>query len=529
MAVIQIQDYFFAYNGNITPVFEGLNFHMDSSWRLGLVGRNGRGKTTLLRLLAGQLKGHGQIISSLPFDLFPYEVDLDRPAGEALIDALAPYTQWETQMRDLLSQSTPEAIRQYGEIEHQYSLLDGYVIRDYLAREAAMLGVPPENLDRPLSTFSPGEQTRLKLAALFLRKGHFLLIDEPTNHLDTAGRALVADYLKTKSGFLAVSHDRDLLDTVCTHILALEKQGARVVAGNYSTYRKNKRNQDELEREQNERIKADIRRLKQSAREKSDWSDRVEATKIGQGPCDRGFIGHKAAKMMKRSKAIETRIARQIKEQEALLLNVEQAAPLKLQPLPPIGPVVMRFDKVDFGYGDKPLIQQLDLMIKPGERLALTGQNGSGKTTLLKLMKGDLTPTTGNIWQPRGLILSYLPQTSAHLSGTPRELAVQTGLDLTLFLTLLRKFDFAHELFDRDIRGFSLGQRKKVLLATTLSQQAHLYLWDEPLNDIDPESREQIEDMLADTGATMVFIEHERAFLDKVKTRELTLSPNYCG
>ncbi|NLX83955.1 MAG: ATP-binding cassette domain-containing protein, partial [Clostridiales bacterium] len=120
MAVIQIQDYFFAYNGNITPVFEGLNFHMDSSWRLGLVGRNGRGKTTLLRLLAGQLKGHGQIISSLPFDLFPYEVDLDRPAGEALIDALAPYTQWETQMRDLLSQSTPEAIRQYGEIEHQY-------------------------------------------------------------------------------------------------------------------------------------------------------------------------------------------------------------------------------------------------------------------------------------------------------------------------------------------------------------------------------------------------------------------------
>ena len=106
-------------------------------------------------------------------------------------------------------------------------MLDGYVIRDYLAREAAMLGVPPENLDRPLSTFSPGEQTRLKLAALFLRKGHFLLIDEPTNHLDTAGRALVADYLKTKSGFLAVSHDRDLLDTVCTHILALEKQGAR--------------------------------------------------------------------------------------------------------------------------------------------------------------------------------------------------------------------------------------------------------------------------------------------------------------
>ncbi|NLX83607.1 MAG: ABC-F family ATP-binding cassette domain-containing protein, partial [Clostridiales bacterium] len=323
--------------------------------------------------------------------------------------------------------------------------------------------------------------------------------------------------------------DRDLLDTVCTHILALEKQGARVVAGNYSTYRKNKRNQDELEREQNERIKADIKRLRQSAREKADWSDRVEATKIGQGACDRGFIGHKAAKAMKRSKAIETRITRQIKEQESLLQNMEQTASLKLQPLPPMGPVVMRFDKVNFGYGDKPFIQQMDLVLKPGDRLAVTGNNGSGKTTLLKLMKGDIAPSSGNIWQPRGLITSYLPQTSAHLSGTPRELVLQTGLDLTLFFALLRKFDFARELFDRDIRGFSLGQRKKVLLATTLAQPAHLYLWDEPLNDIDPESREQIEDMLSDTGATMVFIEHERAFLDKIKTREITLSPASCG
>ena len=523
MAVIQVQNLSFTYEGSPEPVFSDLSFHMDSSWRLGLVGRNGRGKTTLLRLMAGQLQGQGQVISALPFDLFPFDVEADRPARKALIDARQPYTAWEKEMADCLALASPEAIARYGDIEQRYAASQGYIIRDLLAKEAALLGFDQEDLGRPFSSFSPGEQTRLKLAALFLLPGHFLLIDEPTNHLDSEGRQLISDYLRKKSGFLAVSHDRDLLDSVCDHILALEKQGARLVTGNYSTYRENKRLQDQHEREQQAALMADIRRLQGSAREKSAWSDKIEATKIGHGPCDRGFIGAQAAKMMRKAKAIETRIQRQITEKEQLLKNLEYTSPLKLQPVSHPAPYVLRLQQLSFSYGSTPLLTGITLTLKPGERLALTGPNGCGKSTLFKLILGELQPTAGSLTIPRGLTLSHLPQTAAGLAGTPRELAQGRGLDLSLFFTLLRKFDLPQAHFDRDVTTFSLGQRKKTLLSLSLAQPAQLYLWDEPLNDIDPESREQIEDMLLETQATMVVIEHERTFINRVATRELRL------
>ncbi len=518
MALIQVKQLHFTYEGSAEPVFSGLDFIMDSSWRLGLVGRNGRGKTTLLRLLAGDLSGRGQIISSLSFDLFPFPVDGGQPAGEALVNALSPYSAWEKEMEACLRSSTPEAVGRYGELEHLYASREGYAIREHLKREAALAGIPPEELSRPFLSFSPGEQTRLMLAALFLRSGRFLLIDEPTNHLDSEGRAMVAEYLKTKSGFLAVSHDRDFLDSVCDHILALEKQGARVVNGNYSVYRENKRLQDEFERGERDRILEDIGRLRSSSREKAAWSDRVEATKVGVGHIDRGYVGHRSAKMMKRSKHIEGRIQRSIEEKEKLLKNIEYTAKLKIAPLIHGSPTLLRFDKVCFGYHEHLLIDSLDLTVSPGERLAIAGGNGAGKTTLLKLMTGELTPLSGTVWRASGLVISLLPQT-ASLSGTPRDIASARGLDLTQFFTLMRKFDMSQESFERDAAGFSLGQRKKLLLSLSLATSAHLYLWDEPLNDIDPESREQIEDLLAGTQAAMVFIEHEKTFLRHVATR----------
>ncbi len=478
-----------------------------------------------MRLLKGELKGTGQIISAVDFDLFPFQVDLARDAQSALIDSLAPYTRWEAEMENRLAAGTPEALNQYGDIQARYMAENGYAIRSLLAREASLLGLEPEALGRPLSSFSPGERVRLMMAALFLKENHFLLIDEPTNHLDMAGRERMAQYLSGKAGFLVASHDRSFLDTACDHILALEKQGARVVNGNYSTYRENKQRQDDHERAENERIQKDIRRLRASARETANWSDKIEATKIGHGVGDRGFVGAQSARMMKRALAIKGRIERQAKEQEGLLQNLEYTAPITLPTLTHRSPVLLRLEKAGFGYGERPLFEKLDLVIKAGGRLALTGPNGAGKTTLLKVLKGDLIPTTGSAWRPEGLVISWLPQTSLHLSGTPREIAMNRGLDLTRLLTMLRKFDLPREHFEQDSAGFSLGQKKKLLLAMSLSQPAHLYLWDEPLNDIDPESREQIEEMLLDTDATLVFIEHERAFVDRIATEILPIAP----
>lgn len=524
MAIIQVKNISFTYEGSGQPVFTDLNFHMDSSWRLGLVGRNGRGKTTLLKLLSGRLQGLGSIISDQPFEYFPFDVHPQEAAGEALLNALAPYTRWEQTMEDLLANPTPENFASYGEVEQAYAAQSGYVIRELLDREASLMGIDPQTLRRPFSTFSPGEQTRLKVAALFLRPGRFLLMDEPTNHLDEEGRRQMADYLNSKTGYLVVSHDRDFLERVCDHILALEKQGARVVAGNYSVYRENKRLQDEYERARQAKLTEEISRLRQTAREKADWSDRVEATKIGFGPCDRGYIGAKAAKMMKRSKAIERHMEREIQEKEKLLKNLEYTAPLKLEALSHKSQTLLRLDKLGFGYpGGRLLFDDLDLVLQKGQMLALTGPNGAGKSTLFRLVLGELRPSAGSLWTPQGLVISHLPQTGHHLSGTPRELAVQQGLDITRLFMFMRKFDMPRESFERDSRGFSLGQKKKLMLAMSMAKPAHLYLWDEPLNDIDPESREQIEEMLQGTQAAMIFIEHERMFLRRVGAQELRL------
>ncbi|MHC1786732.1 MAG: ribosomal protection-like ABC-F family protein [Christensenellales bacterium] len=523
MAMIQADHLSFTYPGGFLPVFQDLCFCMDTSWRLGLVGRNGRGKTTLLRLLAGELRGQGQIISQASCDLFPFAVDEGAAALKALRGAIAPFDRWEREMAALLAENDAPALQRWGELERAYSQADGYTIDALIGREVGRMGIDPEALSRPFLSFSPGERTRMMLAALFLRHNRFLLIDEPTNHLDMRGRDIAGDYLASKQGFLLVSHDRAFLDRSVDHILALQKNSVIIVQDNYSGWRRSKQMQDDFERAQHERLSRDIRRMSESGREKAAWSDRVEASKIGTHAADRGYIGSKSAKMMKRSLAIRGRIDRQIEEKEGLLKELEYAAPLRLQPLAHASRVLLTALDLSYGYGGEDLISHLNLSLTQGERLALAGPNGSGKSTLLRLLAGEMAPRGGSLSRPGDLVISTLPQEAPALRGTPADWAQTRGLPLAFFLTLLRKFGFAREAFQQDMRGFSLGQQKKLLLATSMAQPAHLYLWDEPLNYIDVESREQIEEMLADTGATIVFVEHDRRFMERVATRILSL------
>ena len=523
MAPIQTINLSFTYPGSFVPVFTGLNISIDSSWRLGLVGRNGRGKTTLLRLLAGELQGSGQIVSPLQFDRFPFPLEERLPALSALRAAVAPFDQWEQEMEALLKAGGKTALQRWGELEHQYAAADGYSIDSFIQRECGKLGIPAEALGRALHTFSPGERTRMMLAALFLRKDRFLLIDEPTNHLDMQGRDIAAEYLAGKSGFLLVSHDRAFLDRSVDHILALQRSSVRVEQGNYASYRANKQLQDDFEWEKNERLKQDIRWLSESSREKARWSDQVEATKIGHGVGDRGFVGHKAAKMMKRGLAIQQRIQAQVEEKESLLQDIEYTAPVTLPALTHPNRTLLTAQEVCFGYEERDLFRGFQLTVSRGERIALLGENGAGKSTLLKLLGGELLPRSGSLHRPGDLLLSTLPQSLEQVQGTPRDWALREGLPTDLLFTLLRKFAFSREDLDRDARGFSMGQRKKLLLAASMARPAHLYLWDEPLNYIDAESREQIEMMLKATDAAIVFVEHDRRFVETVATRVIPL------
>lgn len=448
MSMIRVENLTFSYPSSFDSVFENANFQIDTDWKLGFVGRNGKGKTTLLKLLQGEYEYRGKITSSVKFDYFPFEVSDKTQFTEDVLREICPLAkEWE------------------------------------VIRELSYLKVEETVLWRPFETLSNGEQTKVMLAALFLKEGHFLLIDEPTNHLDVAARRQVADYLNRKKGFILVSHDR----------------------------------QQKFETAKNERLRRDIRRLKESAKQTENWSDRVEASK--RGAADKGYVGHKAAKMMKRSKTVEARQQKAVEEKSKLLRNAESAELLKINPLAYHSDTLVSFSETAVFYEGCQVCGPLTFKVRGGERVILNGRNGSGKSSLLKLLLKAPIDYTGTVTIGSGLVISYVPQDTSHLQGTLTEFAEKNNLEESLFKAILRKLDFERVQFEKDMKDFSAGQKKKVLIAKSLCEPAHLYIWDEPLNYIDIYSRIQIEEMITQFSPTMLLVEHDVAFREKIGAR----------
>lgn len=482
MSMIRVENLTFSYPSSYDNFFENVNFQIDTDWKLGFVGRNGRGKTTFLKLLLGKYEYSGKIISSVQFDYFPYQVSNKK-------------------------QITKEVLKEVCSFAEEWEFM----------RELSYLDVDLDVLWRSFETLSNGEQTKVLLAALFLNEGHFLLIDEPTNHLDTIAREKVSAYLKRKKGFILVSHDRGFLDGCVDHILSLNRTDIEVQSGNFSSWMINFERQQEFELARNERLKKDVRRLQKSAKRSAVWSDRVEASK--KGAADKGYVGHKAAKMMKRSKAIKARQQHNIEQRVALLKNTETADPLKIHPRAYHTDLFASFSNVSVVYNGSPVCNPVSFKIRSGERIAIEGKNGSGKSSLLKLLKNAPIEHTGSITTGSGLVISYVPQDTSHLKGTLSEFAKSHYLDESLFKAILRKMDFKRIQLEKDMKDFSEGQKKKVLIAKSLCEQAHLYVWDEPLNFIDMYTRMQIEELIKKFSPTMLFVEHDIAFRNTIATR----------
>lgn len=482
MSMIKIENLTFSYPTSYDNIFENVNFQIDTDWKLGFVGRNGRGKTTLLNLLLGKYEYSGKIISSVQFDYFPYPI-IDK------------------------SQFTETILKNVCSVAEEWKIM----------RELSYLDVEPEVLWRPFETLSNGEQTKVLLAALFLNEGHFLLIDEPTNHLDVKAREMVSAYLKKKKAFILVSHDRRFLDGCVDHILSLNRANIEVQSGNFSSWMANFERQQEFELAQNERLQKDISRLQQAAKRSQVWSDRVEASKLGAA--DKGYVGHKAAKMMRRSKSIEARQQKAIARKSELLKNIETVERLKIFPLSYYADTLVSFSDVAVRYDGNDVCCHVSFTVQQGDRIVLDGKNGSGKSSLLKLLAGEPIEHTGTITIGSGLVISYVSQDTSHLSGTLSDFIDSNGIDESLFKSILRKLDFERTQFEKEIQYFSGGQKKKILIAKSLCEQAHLYVWDEPLNFIDVYSRMQIEQLINEFSPTMIFVEHDRAFRDAISTK----------
>lgn len=498
MSLIQVSDLSFTYEGSYEPVFEHASFQIDTDWKLGFVGRNGRGKTTFLNLLQQQFEYTGSISASVEFDYFPFAVE---DAGRMTMDVL---------------ESLP-------------GLAD--VPLWQVKKELSRLQVTEDALYRPFDTLSSGEQTKTLLAMLFLREGYFLLIDEPTNHLDREARTMVSEYLNSKKGFILVSHDRKFLDGCVDHILSINRSNIEVRKGNFSSWYGNKQRQDEFELAENERLKKDIGRLQESARQSKSWADKVESTKIGRNPKKeetfigtRSFIGEKSRRMQQRRKNLEHRQERAVEEKRGLLKNLAQVDNLKLIPLKHHASRLADLDQVMVLYDEMPICQNVSFELMQGDRISLQGKNGSGKSSILKVLLGkdicgEDIDHTGEIYLANGLKISWVPQNTAFLQGSLKDYAEACGVEESLFMTLLRKLDFSREHLEKPMETYSEGQKKKVLIARSLCEQAHLYIWDEPLNFIDVYSRMQIEELVRQFAPTLLLVEHDEAFTEKVATR----------
>lgn len=497
MSLIQISNLTFSYDGSYDNIFENVSFRIDTDWRLGFIGRNGRGKTTLLKLMTGQHEYRGDITASVVFDYFPFPVaDASLETMEVARTINSDFEQWR------------------------------------LERELNLLEVAENALYRPFNTLSHGEQTKILLAVLFLRDGHFLLIDEPTDHLDTHAREIVARYLLSKQGFILVSHDRRFLDTCIDHVLSINRGGIEVQSGNFTSWFRNRQQQDQYELEKNRRLKKEIKRLETTAREKASWSNKIEDTKIGTHQADRGRVGHLAVKAMKRSKTIETRVGRELEEKSTLLKNIEKVDELAVTPLLHNANRLLALHDIAIRYGDHTVCEGINFYVERGERVAITGRNGSGKSSIIKLClsicaDSDAMPAafsyTGELSAARGLVVSYVSQDTSQLSGNLSDFAQKNRLDESLFKAILRKLEFSRVQFDKDMRDFSSGQKKKVLIARSLCERAHIYIWDEPLNFIDVLSRVQIEELLLASKPAMLFVEHDALFAQKIATKNVVL------
>ncbi|MDE6000787.1 MAG: ATP-binding cassette domain-containing protein, partial [Clostridia bacterium] len=396
MPEIVIRNLTFGYADSLSPVFENLNLNIDTSWKTALVGDNGKGKTTLLKLICGRLKADGKVFANTRFNLFPFYIaDENATAYELFAQAAPDCEEWE------------------------------------ILREVNLIGLDTEVLFRPFKTLSGGEKTKFCLAATFAGKG-FALIDEPTDHLDAFGRAQLCEYLSRKDGFIVVSHDKDFLDGCCDHVLAIEGFSVTLTRGNYSVYAQEKAKREQADKTRKQTLEAERARLKKAAARTAEWGAYAEKEKFNSGEkhavVDRGFLGAKAAKLQKRASAVSARRAHAEEEIKGLLKNFTEDEELKIFHEKFFRTRLITLSNLKIKTPSKILFDGFNLTVDVGERIALAGKNGCGKSTLLKLICGEYNGFQGETDIPPRLKISYVEQ-ECKMRGTLSQYAQSFQID----------------------------------------------------------------------------------------------------
>ena len=492
-------------------ILDGLSFTVNTGERVGILGPNGCGKTTLFRILTGELdRDEGQVslaqgrriglISQIP--VYP----ADWTTEDVLKDAQRRLYAMGERMDELTAQMETDPsqalLREYDKLSEEYRRLGGYSTEVERNRVANGLQIPAAQRSQLFSSLSGGEKTRVNLARLILEDTDILLLDEPTNHLDLRATEWLEDYLlHFKGTVLAISHDRYFLDKVVQRCVEISDGKAELYSGNYSFYVQERQRRFEEKLKQYERDQAKVEQLTRAAEQMHLWA----------------FMGND--KLHKRAFSMEKRIEKlqqSEKPKEQKKLNV------KFRQREFNGDEVLVLEDLDKAFGEKQLFRDLSLTVTGGERIALIGDNGTGKSTLLKLIMNQEKPDRGWLYQGPAVRAAYLPQI-VEFSVDDR-----SALDTMLYdgrcqpqeaRDRLAAFGFRGENVFTPVGALSGGERSRLKLCMLMGSDINFLILDEPTNHLDIASREWMEDALSDYEQTLLFVSHDRYFIEKFADR----------
>ncbi|PJN49809.1 putative ABC transporter ATP-binding protein YheS [Paenibacillus sp. GM1FR] len=533
MTLVRLHEVSKEWNG--IELFTGLNLEINEGERLAILGRNGCGKTTLLRIILGEEHGGGRIERHSPQQEWGFmrqrsEIETGMNVLDAVRRESGQIYEVKRNLEELeqrLSMSTEadeELLAAYTQVMGQYEQLNGYMWETEVEKVLTRLGLSAEHWNRPYHSLSGGQKTKARLAGLLVSKPKFLILDEPTNHLDEGSMRWLEEWLSSYEGtLLFVSHDRTFIDQVATGVIEFSPDALTKYKGGYSDYKIHKerelREQETIYRRQELERKA----LEETIRNYQEWFHKAHnsATDV-EVKITQSFYKAKANKNISRYHAKQKQLERLERERvdkprEAAKLNME----LQMNPL--AARQLLALEEVSFSYtGDKLLLRDLRIAVERGDRLAVRGPNGTGKTTLLKLMIGELEPSQGKVTRHPQLKIGYFSQ---ELEGLPEN---QTLLDSLLTLpsmtqsaarTILGCFLFSRDDVFKRIGDLSMGEKCRVAFLRLYFGGANLLVLDEPTNYLDIDTQEVMENVLKQASGALVLVSHDRMLTKTLANR----------